>query len=185
MTTDHEDGGTDGANRQVNSFVATKLLCAAGYQNRYMDRESADGTRRSIDRFIESEMIISERFIASVWKMFGDDYKTIIRNLSREYEKQIIKYPSGDMDMTNMTDVERLQLLFECGVSVDDTKAELAEDKLIRTTRHYRRHLGKDVREKIGISAARAGPVGICNLPGTERDISEGFGWAEGCLRVR
>jgi hypothetical protein len=126
-----------------------------------MDRVSADRTGESIDRFIESEMLISRGFMASAQKMFGEGYKAIIRNLSREYGKQIIEYLTGDTDMTNMTDAERLQLLFERGVSADDTKVELAEDKLILTTRYCRHHLGKDVREKIGISAARVCPVGI------------------------
>lgn len=126
-----------------------------------MDRESADRTGESIDRFIESEMIISRGFMVSAQKMFGDGYKAIIRNLSREYGKQIIEYLSGDTDMTNMTDVERLQVLFERGVSAEDVKVELADGELVLTTKHCRHHLGKDVREKIGISATRVCPVGI------------------------
>ena len=126
-----------------------------------MDRVPADRTGKSIDRFIESEMIISKGFMASARKMFGDGYKAIIMNLSREYGKQIIEYLSGDTDMTNMTEVERLQLLFERGVSADDVKVELVDGELLLTTKHCRHHLGKDVREKIGISATRVCPVGI------------------------
>ncbi len=126
-----------------------------------MDRESTGRTGESIDRFIESEMIISRGFMVPAQKMFGDGYKAIIRNLSHEYGKQIIEYLSGDTDMTNMTEVERLQLLFERGVSADDVKVELADGELVLTTKHCRQHLGKDVREKIGISAPRVCPVGI------------------------
>jgi len=126
-----------------------------------MDRESADRTKRSIDRLIESEMIISRGFMVSAQKMFGEGYKAIIRNLSHEYGKQIIEYLSGDTDMIKMPDVERLQLLFERGVSADDVKVELVEGKLVLTTKHCRRHLGKDARENIGISATRVYPVGI------------------------
>ena len=150
MITDYGDGGV---NWQVNCPIPAKLLYVARYQNRDMDRESADRTGISIDRFIESEMIVSRGFMASAQKMFGDGYKAIIRNLSREYGKQIIEYLSGDTDMTNMTDVERLQLLFERGVSADDVKVELADGELVLTTKHCRHHLGKDVREKIGVSA--------------------------------
>ncbi len=127
---------------------------------RCMYRESAGRTGKSIDRFIESEIIISRGFIASARKMFGDGYKTITRNLSREYGKQIIEYRSGDTDMTNITDVERLPL-FERGVGADDMKAELVEGKLVLTTKHCRHRPGQDVREKIGISATRVGHVGI------------------------
>ncbi|MEA3324921.1 MAG: hypothetical protein U9Q37_07265 [Euryarchaeota archaeon] len=126
-----------------------------------MDIVSADGAGKSIDRFIESEMIISRGFMVSAQKMFGDGYKAIIRNLSREYGGQIIEYLSGDADMANMTDVERLQLLFERGVSADDVKVKLVDSELVLTTKHCKHHLGKDVREKIGISATRVCPVGI------------------------
>ena len=140
--------------------ISTKLLYVTKYQNRYMDRESTDRTGRSIDRFIKSEMIISKGFGVSARKMFGDGYNATIRNLSRE-GKQIIEYLSGDADMANVTDVERLQLLFERGVGADDVKVELADGKLILTTKHCEHHLGKNVREKIGISATRVCPVGI------------------------
>ncbi len=126
-----------------------------------MDRLSTDRTGKSVDRFVESEMIISRGFMVSAQKMFGDGYKAIIRNLSHEYGKQIIEYFSGDTDMTNMTDVERLQLLFERGVSADDVKVKIMDGELVLTTKNCRHHLGKDVREKIGISAIRVCPVGI------------------------
>ena len=141
-----------------------------------MDRVSADRTGKSIDRFIESEMIISKGFMASARKMFGDGYKAIIRNLSREYRKQIIEYLSGNTDMTNMADVERLQLLFERGVSVDDVKVELTDGELVLITKHCKHHLGKDVLEKIGISAT-------CLIQNATGKIGS---WrAEGCWRVR
>ena len=136
-------------------------MCHKILKRRNMDRVAADRTKESIDRFIESEMIVSRGFMVSAQKMFGDGYKAIIRNLSREYGKQIIEYLSGDTAMDNMTDVERLQLLFERGVSADDVKVELVGGELVLTTKHCKHHLGKDVREKIGISATRVCPVGI------------------------
>ena len=153
----------DGTNIAAKGLLPSQRNCYMPPNTKIanMDRESAGRTEKSIDRFIESEMIISRGFMVSAQKMFGDGYKAIIRNLSREYGKQIIEYLSGDTDMTNMTDVERLQLLFERGVSADDVKVELAEDKLILTTKDCRHHLGKDIREKIGISATRVCPVGI------------------------
>jgi len=126
-----------------------------------MHKESAGSDVGSIDRFIESEMVISRGFMVSAQKMFGDGYKAIIRNLSHEYGKNIIKYLAGDTDLTNLTDIEKLQLLFERGVSADYVNVELDDNKLILTTRGCRHHLGKDVREKIGISATRVCPVGI------------------------
>ncbi len=91
--------------------------------------------------------------MASARKMFGDDCKVIIRNLSHEYGKQIIEYLSGDTYRSNMTEVERLQLLFDHGLSAYDVKVELANGELVPTTKHCIHHLRKDVREKIGISA--------------------------------
>ena len=120
-----------------------------------------DGTGNSVDQFIESEMIISRGFMVSAQKMFGDGYKAIIRNLSHEYGKAIIKYLAGDTDLSAMTDLEKLQLLFERGVSADYVNVELEGDKLVLTTEHCKHHLGKAVREKIGISATRVCPVGI------------------------
>ncbi len=150
-----------------------------------MDRESADGTGKSVDRFIESEMIISREFMISAQRMFGAGYKAIIRNLSHEYGSQIIEYLTGNTDLTGMTDAERLQLLFERGVGVDDGTVELAEGKLILTTTHCRHHLGMDVCAKIGISATRVCPVGIlanCLI----RNVTgrTGYWWAEGCWRA-
>ncbi|MEA1944436.1 MAG: hypothetical protein U9N07_03740 [Euryarchaeota archaeon] len=81
----------------------------------------SDGTGNLIDRFIESEMIISRGFLVSARKMSGDGYKAIIRNLSHEYGENIIKYLAGD---TVMTDIEKLQLLFERGV----IRFDLTED---------------------------------------------------------
>ncbi|MEA1893603.1 MAG: hypothetical protein U9N36_00090 [Euryarchaeota archaeon] len=126
-----------------------------------MDRVAADGTEESIDRFIESEMIISRGFMVSVQRMFGDGYKAIIRNFSREYGEQSIEYLSGDTDMVNMTEVERLRLFFGRGVSVDYVNVELTNDELMLTTKQCKHHLGKDMCEKIGISSTRVGPVGI------------------------
>ncbi len=141
-----------------------------------MDRVSADRTGKSIDQFIESEMIISRGFMVSARKMFGDGYKAIIRNISREYGKHVIEYRSGDTGMTNMTDVARLQSLFEHGMSANDAKVELAEGELVLTTKHCKHHLGKDVREKIGILAT-------CLIPNATGRIGS---WrVEGCWRVR
>lgn len=71
MIIDYGGGGTDRANRQVNCSIPAKLLYAARYQNRYMDRESADRTGRPIDRFIESETIVSGGFVTSTRKVLG------------------------------------------------------------------------------------------------------------------
>ena len=161
MITNYRGGGTDGANRQVNCAIPEKLLYAARYQNCYMDRESADRTGRSIDRFIKSEMIVSRGFVASARKVFGDGYNAIIRNLTREYEKQIIKYTAGNTNPTGMTDVERSCLRFGRGVSAHDTKVRRVKGKLILTTKHCRHQLGKDVGKKIGISATSVYIVGI------------------------
>ncbi len=151
-----------------------------------MDEVSADRTGKAIGRFIESEMIISRRFMVSAQKMFGDCYKAIVRNLSHEYGKQIIRYRSGDTGMTNMTEVARLQLLFERCVSADDAKVELVEGELVLTTKHCKHHLGKYILGKIRISATRVGPVGIlatCLIPNATGRISS---WrVEGCWRVR
>lgn len=98
-----------------------------------MYRESAGSDMESTDRFIESEMIISRGFMVSAQKMFGDGYKAIIRNLSHEYGNNIIKYLAGDTDLTNLTDIEKLQLLFERGVSADYVNVKLGDNnKLIQ-----------------------------------------------------
>lgn len=126
-----------------------------------MHEQSAGSDVESTDRFIESEMIISRGFMVSAQRMFGDGYKAIIRNLSHEYGDNIIKYLAGDTDLTNMTDIEKLQLLFERGVSADYVNVKLDDNNLILATRECRHHLGKNVREKIGIAATRVCPVGI------------------------
>ncbi len=147
-----------------------------------MDDVSADRTGKPIDRFIESEMITSRGLMISAQKMFGDGYKAIIRNLSREYGKKIIEYLSDDTDRTNMTDVERLQLLFERGGSADDVKVELADGELVLTTKHCKHHPRKDVREKIGISATRVHPVGILATCPIQNATCQIGSWrAEGC----
>lgn len=126
-----------------------------------MSRESTGGIKESIDRFIESEIIISRGFMVSAQNMFGDGYKAIIRNMSHEYGENIIRYLAGDTDLDALTDIEKLQLLLERGVSADYVKVELNYDKLILTTRYCKHHLGKELGEKIGISATRVCPVGI------------------------
>ncbi len=123
--------------------------------------ESTDEIKRSTDRFIESEMIISRGFMVSAQKMFGDGYKAIIRNLSHEYGKNIIEYLAADTDLTDLTDIEKLQLLFERSVSADDVKVTLEDDILTLTTLNCKHHLGKGVREKTGIPPTRVCPVGI------------------------
>ena len=123
--------------------------------------ESTDEIKKSTDRFIESEMIISRGFMVSAQTMFGDGYKAIIRNLSHRYGKSIIEYLAAGTDLSTLTDVEKLQLLFERGVSADDVQVTIEDDKLVLTTLNCKHHLGKDVREKIGIPSTRVCPVGI------------------------
>ena len=64
-----------------------------------MRREYAGSGVESIDRFIESEMIISRGFMVSAQKMFGDGCKAVIRNLSHEYGENIVKYVSSSNQM--------------------------------------------------------------------------------------
>lgn len=68
-----------------------------------MDRVAVDRTKESIDRLVESELIISRGFVVSVRKIFGGRYKATIRNLSHEYKKQIIEYLPCDAGMTHIT----------------------------------------------------------------------------------
>ena len=123
--------------------------------------ESTNAIQKSTDRFIESEMIISRGFMVSAQAMFGDGYKAIIRNLSHRYGKSIIEYLAAGTDLSTMTDIEKLQLLFERGVGADDVQVTIEDDKLILTTLNCKHHLGKDVREKTGIPPTRVCPVGI------------------------
>jgi len=123
--------------------------------------ESMDKIQKSTDRFIESEMIISRGFMVSAQIMFGDGYKAIIRNLSHRYGKSIIKYLAAGTDLRTLTDIEKLQLLFERGVSADDVQVTVEDDKLILTTLNCKHYLGMDVREMTGIPPARVCPVGI------------------------
>ncbi|MEA3281208.1 MAG: hypothetical protein U9Q68_01410 [Euryarchaeota archaeon] len=67
-----------------------------------MDRVAVDRTKESIDRFVESEMVISRGFMVSARKIFGERYKAAIRNLSHEYGK-LIEYLPCDAGMTYMT----------------------------------------------------------------------------------
>ncbi len=126
-----------------------------------MAADSVGETEKSTDRFIDSEMVISRGFMVSAQKMFGDGYKAIIRNLSHEYGGAIIKYLAGDTDMKALSDSRKLQILFERGVVADSVNVELEADKLILTTRFCKHHLGKNVREEVGIPATRVCPVGI------------------------
>ncbi len=126
-----------------------------------MAADSVGETGKSTDRLIDSEMIISRGFMVSAQKMFGDGYKAIIRNLSHEYGSAIIKYLAGDTDLTALSDSEKLQILFERGVVADSVNVKLEGDKMTLTTRFCKHHLGKDVREEIGIPATRVCPVGI------------------------
>jgi len=126
-----------------------------------MAADSVGETGKSTDRLIDSEMIISRGFMVSAQKMFGDGYKAIIRNLSHEYGGAIIKYLAGDTDLAALSDSEKLQTLFERGVVADSVNVELEDDKLILTTRFCKHHLGKNVREEVGIPATRVCPVGI------------------------
>jgi len=123
--------------------------------------ESTNEIQKSTDRFIESEMIISRGFMVSAQMMFGEGYKAIIRNLSHRYGKSIIEYLAAGTDLSTLPDIEKLQLLFERGVSADDVQVTIEDDKLILTTLNCKHHLGKDVREKTGIPQTRVCPVGI------------------------
>lgn len=173
------DRDTGGANRQVNCPIPAKLLYAARYQNRYMDGESADRTRRSIDRFIESGMIVSQGFMISARKMFGDGYKATIRNLTHEYEKQVIKYPAGDTNRADMVGVKRLQLPIERGANSEDTKVKLVKFKLILTTKHGRHHLGKGVCEDRHLCNQGRSRRNSRNRSVPERNRSDRFGQAQ------
>lgn len=121
----------------------------------------SDGTGTSISRFIDSEMIISRGFMISAQKMFGNGYKAIIRNLSHDYGANIIKYLTNGDDLDNLSDAEKLQLLFERGIVADVVDVKLDCEKLILTTEHCMHHSGIAVREEIEISKTRVCPVGI------------------------
>ena len=126
-----------------------------------MVMESMDEIQKYTDRFIESEMIISRGFMVSAQMMFGNGYKAIIRNLSHRYGKNIIGYLAAGTDLSTLTDIEKLRLLFERGVSADDVQVIIEDDKLMLTTLNCKHHLGKEVREKTGIPPTRVCPVGI------------------------
>ncbi len=126
-----------------------------------MVMESMDEIQKYTDRFIESEMIISRGFMVSAQMMFGNGYKAIIRNLSHRYGKNIIEYLAAGTDLSTLTDIEKLRLLFERGVSADDVQVIIEDDKLMLTTLNCKHHLGKEVREKTGIPPTRVCPVGI------------------------
>jgi len=121
----------------------------------------SDGTGTSISRFIKSEMIISRGFMISAQKMFGTGYKAIIRNLSHDYGANIVKYLANGDDLDNLSDTEKLQLLFERGIVADVVDVELDCETLTLTTTYCMHHSGIAVREEIGIPATRVCPVGI------------------------